>query len=292
MTQGAENDLVDIRFYTNTSLVDFVADSEPLQDLNTNTLTVDNKAILAKDIALQADADFTTHQGGGAVSAHGVVTTTVSGFMSAADKLKLDGIQDGAGLNIIDPADALELVSSGVTSLHRHPTVDATRKGFMSAAEKSKLDGIQNFADVNNVSPTDATALQSGDASLLHDHVQPSFVETFTEGVHFTTDHTGFPGITPYTGINSTTFVPSLLLTSSTPGVLIHSNSYAFQISILHAGFSHVRTYSSWISSKGLRIADVQVVAGNTGVVTLTSTIEGPSAGLIRLSCWQGAGGL
>lgn len=207
MTQGSENDLKDIRFYTNTSKIDFVDDNKPIEDLNFNVLQVDNKAIAAETIATQADTDITTHIGGSGISEHGLATTVVAGFMAPSDKLKLDGVEAEAQINILSPLDALELVSRGVTRLHTHITATSINDGLMSAADKTKLNGIQAGAQVNILTaPQVATLTSGGDANSLHTHTTPLFEEFFKAGpgtdnvppgvtYHTNVNHTGLPGV-------------------------------------------------------------------------------------------------
>ena len=294
MAQGAEFDLVDIRYYTNTSDVYFVTDNEPIEDLNTNILTVDDKAIFARDIAQQAATDFAAHQGGGGAGVHGPATPSVAGFMSAADKNKLDGIQAGASVNIISPTDALELVGKGETKLHKHPIVTSTRQGFMSAAQITKLSGIETGADVNNVSDVDAATLTNGPASnatLLHTHFQPSFTETFTEAAHFTHDHTGLPGITVYSGLNGVPWVNSVpIFTTGAYTVEIYSETFGFDISSLSGGIGHIKTSSYW-ANKLHRIEDIQIV-GNEGLITHSIQEIVPISGGVYQGVWMGAAGL
>jgi hypothetical protein len=296
MVQGVENDLLNISYYTNTSEIYFVEDNRPVVDLNKNILTVDNKAILAKTTAVQAQTDFAAHQGGGGSGVHGLATPSVAGFMSAADKIKIDGIQAGASVNIISPTDALELVGKGITTLHRHPVVDTARKGFMSFVDKVKMNGIELLADVNNISDIDATTLVGGpssNATLLHTHVQPSFTETFTQAVHFTHDHTGLPGITPYTGINTSLFNISNEITTTGPLVTeVYSQPFGFQISAMCCGIHTFGTVGAGGGYKLFQIENVQVTAGNVGVVTFSIQETIPTGGSCKLRVWLAAGGL
>ncbi|GBG11328.1 hypothetical protein PAT3040_06129 [Paenibacillus agaridevorans] len=86
-----------------------------------------------------------THVGTGG-TAHAAATTAAAGFMSAADKSKLDGIASGAN-NYTHPAN--------------HPpsiiTQDANNR-FMTDVERTKLGGIATGAQVNRVIATQAQA--------------------------------------------------------------------------------------------------------------------------------------
>lgn len=104
------------------------------------------------------------NQAGG--SLHSVATTETAGFMSAADKEKLDGISAGAGSGValtssVTPsAIGTAAIGSAETaaradhvhahgtqaggSLHAEATTSAA--GFMSADDKTKLDGVSESA--------------------------------------------------------------------------------------------------------------------------------------------------
>ena len=112
------------------------------------------------------DADYLRGQGpeafAAAVHGHDLVTQTSPGFMSAADKLKLDNIDeatdnmtgqeivaalvacgcsgDGSGtdMDMLDGKHASEFALLN----HDHLVATRTANGFMSAADKDKLDGI------------------------------------------------------------------------------------------------------------------------------------------------------
>lgn len=74
---------------------------------------------------------------------HGAATTAAAGFMSGADKTKLDGIAAGAT--------ALSIGTTGTTAAagnHTHGAVVAAgASGFMTGADKTKLDGISAGAN-------------------------------------------------------------------------------------------------------------------------------------------------
>lgn len=134
---------------------------------------------------------------GSAGSAHGVATPSVAGFMSAADKAKLDGISDGAGVpsvtSVAGKQGAVILVKGDVglgnvdnTSDASKPVSTATQNALdtkvdkvagkqlstedFTSAEKTKLSGIQAGAQVNTVTSvagkTGAVALTKADVAL------------------------------------------------------------------------------------------------------------------------------
>ena len=105
---------------------------------------------------------------------HAVATTSVAGFMSGPDKLKMDGVEAGANATVSSNSapQAVGIAASGVSSqvsradhVHAHgdqaggtlhSTATTIAAGFMSAADKSKLDGIATGATQNQ---TDAYLL-------------------------------------------------------------------------------------------------------------------------------------
>jgi hypothetical protein len=292
MVQGAEFDLIDIRFYTQTSDVDFVQDNEPVQDLNTNVLIIDDKAILARNTATQADTDFTAHQGaGGPIHANG--TTLVAGFLSVADKVKLDQIDTEAQLNILPPTDALELVGRGTTVLHEHPEVTDSAGGYMSVSLKSKLDGIQTGAQVNNITQPQADLLTAiggvQDANSLHSHVTPVFVETFDAGDHAATDHTGLPGVVPFSGLTKSTFAIGPSQTG--PGITIWNRVYSFTPHTVAAGFAEIKDFGGWGLLEAFTMAGISI---SQPTKTVTISIQGKEAGAggdFLFRAWQMASG-
>jgi len=296
MAQGAENDLKDIRYYTNTSMVDFVDDSKPIEDLNFNTLRVDNKAIQAESIATAADADLTAHIGGSGASEHGVVTTVEAGFMSAADKLKMDGLQAEAQINILSPLDALELVSGGVTRLHTHITATSINDGLMSAADKSKLNGIQAGAQVNILTdPQVATLTGGGNANSLHTHVTPTFFETFragpgTDGVppgvtyHTNIDHSALPGVPgAFMGFTKVPFRLSPVIENFINNPAFNStvvfdfdySPFLSDLAIVGAGLAEIHDKSGWGLTETFYINDVSK-SGLVGTVVFQVRANDP----------------
>jgi hypothetical protein len=134
-------------------------------------------------------------------NAHGVVTTSTAGFMSAADKTKLDGVAEGAGIvasvgagngltgggaianpslavgagtGITVDADAVLINRSVVDAWYTpavhvgqggvaHAAATPSVNGFMSAADKTKLDGLTQGGIVNTV--TAGNGLTGGGSS-------------------------------------------------------------------------------------------------------------------------------
>jgi hypothetical protein len=294
MAQGAELDLADIRFYTEATPVQFVRDNEPFEDLNANILLVDNKAILARDTAIQVASDLTAHIGSSGVSEHAVGTTSTAGFISVADKAKLDSIDEGAQVNTLPPTDALELISRKETTLHLHPTVTPTAPGFMGTAEKTKLDGIEPLAQVNNISNADAATLtNASNADALHTHGFSAGSETFTEAVHFTTNHAGLPGVTGFPGFSTSEnfFVSSELIgAGGSGGSATFPKTYSFTVQSVTAGFAEIKDRGGWGANEQFLITDIVISGGNTVTVSFEVTPgTAGGGGDMNFRVWQGA---
>jgi hypothetical protein len=103
-------------------------------------------------------------------------TTSASGSMSAADKSKLDGIANGAQVNV--PTNLAQGTRTTTTvpvtsSTGTTATLDIATgflAGVMSSADKAKLDGIA--ANANNYSLPKATSTVLGGVELFSDTVQ------------------------------------------------------------------------------------------------------------------------
>lgn len=294
MVQGAENDLADIRFFTVESPVIFNRDNDPFNNLNNNSLIVDNKAILARDTAVQAQIDLAAHIGTGGVPEHAGATPALSGFLPTADKTKLDFIQAGAQLNILAPVDAIELISRKPTTLHKHLPATAVNDGFLSAVAKTKLDTIELAAQVNNLTPAQAATLTSGgNADTEHTHNFVGTAETFTEAVHLITDHAGIPGIGGFTGFIKVPYEsgPSQV----NPGVTVFTKSYDVtdsftSLHVVTAGLSHITDFGWWGRDETFLVTGVSVV-GTDGIVTY-EVVQGGGSGDMQMRCWQGGYGL
>lgn len=291
MTQGAENDLLDIRFYQEATPVQGTIaggpDNEPITDINLNTLTVDNKAIFARNTADQVTLDLSNHIGAVGPGEHASATTTLDGFLSAADKLKLDSVQARAQINFISPNDELSLVSRKDTILHLHP-IATSQDGFMSAVDKVRLNGIEAGAQVNNITLADAAILSgAGFADALHTHDHSPGSETFTEAVHFATSHVGVTGVPGFPGFaTAESFFISNIVGDDT--IEIFSHTYSFAPEIIATDFRS-RFIRDWDFSENFIIEDVQI-SGFNGIVT-HGQVPALGGGFSTNSVWQGAFG-
>ncbi|MGG1643035.1 hypothetical protein ACIFQM_17590 [Paenibacillus sp. NRS-1782] len=110
---------------------------------------------------MQSDKDNWNSKASG-VHTHANATPTMPGFESAADKTKLDGIEEGAN-NYVHPAThppsiiVQDTSNRFVTDAEKAAwnakaettTASPAAKGLMSSADKTKLDGVESGAEVN-----------------------------------------------------------------------------------------------------------------------------------------------
>ena len=88
------------------------------------------------------------------VPSYSAATTSANGLMSSTDKAKLDGIDSGAEVNVIETVKvngtALTVTSKAVdVTVPSYSAATTSANGLMSSTDKSKLDGIEASADVN-----------------------------------------------------------------------------------------------------------------------------------------------
>lgn len=114
----------------------------------TGTNPVQGKAVYSA-LATKSNTDHT----------HSVATQSANGFLSSADKTKLDGISAGANKITVDTAISAtstnpvqnKIISSALASKsdtgHTHDIATTTANGFMSSTDKTKLDGIADNAN-------------------------------------------------------------------------------------------------------------------------------------------------
>lgn len=109
----------------------------------------------------------------------GLVTPGAHGFMSAADKSKIDAIQDGAAavtssLPTNEGVGSAAVVGTATTAaradhVHAMPALATTAAdGFMSKEDKAKLNGVESGAQVNTVT---SVAGKTGAVTLTIDNV-------------------------------------------------------------------------------------------------------------------------
>ena len=103
----------------------------------------------------QADARYAAIAHVGATgSAHGAATTAAAGFMSSADKTKLNGIAPGAQVNVGTDLSVTYFglsarISSSTGANDDILAATTTTAGLMSAPDKAKLDAVEAGAQVN-----------------------------------------------------------------------------------------------------------------------------------------------
>jgi hypothetical protein len=134
----------------------------PTAAVNNSTTQLATTAFVNAEIA--SDAAPIAHVGSTG-AAHGAVSTTINGFMSAADKVKLNGIADGATVGsgtITSVTGTAPIVSSGGTA----PAISISAAtisaaGSLSAEDKVKLNGIADGANTVFASGTKIAFFQA-----------------------------------------------------------------------------------------------------------------------------------
>lgn len=135
VTEGVSN-----LYYTNAR----AAAAAPVQSVNGQTGAVDLSGSYAP----------LSHVGSGGTAHADVVAGGAAGFMTGADKTKLDGIAAGAQVNV--PTNLTTATSATTLTVNSDTGTDATLPaattsvaGVMTAADKTKLDGIASGATAN-----------------------------------------------------------------------------------------------------------------------------------------------
>lgn len=174
---------------------------------------------------------------------HAIATTIANGFMSSADKTKLDSVTAGAAVASVSGSAPIQS-SGGTTPSISIVAATSLAAGSMSAADKAKLDGMTAGAAVASVSGTapivssggttpaisitPATTGAAGSMSaadkMAIDSLAPTASPTFAE-INLTQGHVVFPATqVPSANANTLddyeegTWTPTL--TCSTPGDL------------------------------------------------------------------------
>jgi hypothetical protein len=141
---------------------------------------------------------------------HSNSTTTENGFMSSADKTKLNGIEDNANnytLEIHDNAKhstnyaSETLVNNHIGSTDGHPIASTTNDGFISSIDKTKLNGIEDNANNYTLETHDNAKHSTNYASetLVNNHIGSTdghpIASTTNDGFISSIDKTKLNGI-------------------------------------------------------------------------------------------------
>jgi hypothetical protein len=137
------------------------------------------------DVSAASLRDRTTHTGVQAISSvtglqtaldgkaaaghsHSEATTAAAGFMSSADKTKLNSIDSVALLNRVNHtgAQAISTITGLQTAIdgkastgHAHSEATTSAGGFMSSADKTKLDALNSATLLDRANHTGAQAI-------------------------------------------------------------------------------------------------------------------------------------
>ena len=111
----------------------------------------------AKKVSNKLTIGSSTYDGSAALTAP-TATQSAAGLLSAADKVKLDGIASGAQVNAVTGVKGnaettyrtgnVNLTPANIgaaTSGHTHSAATTSAAGFMSASDKTKLDGLKAY---------------------------------------------------------------------------------------------------------------------------------------------------
>ena len=196
------------------SLINIIDGTTPASDIQVpaanvvgaGTAATANTGTSAGDVPTVAQADV---RYSAAAHVHDAAAAGVAGFMSGADKVKLDGVEAGAQVNVGTNLNAgyspfaVNLVPSTGVGVDVNPATSVFA-GVMAAADKVKLDSIAPGAQVNpattasRADPSGTTVLQ---AAAMNDH-------------RVSADHDGryaligaaWPGVYGGTDVNNITF--------------------------------------------------------------------------------------
>jgi len=141
------------------SLINIIDGTTPASDIQVpaanvvgaGTAATANTGTSAGDVPTVAQADV---RYSAAAHVHDAAAAGVAGFMSGADKVKLDGVEAGAQVNVGTNLNAdyspfaVNLVPSTGVGVDVNPATSVFA-GVMAAADKVKLDGVEAGAQVN-----------------------------------------------------------------------------------------------------------------------------------------------
>ena len=205
----------------------------PTAAVGTNTTQLATTEFVNAEIA--NDATPISHVGTGGTQ-HAAATTLVAGFMSAADKTKLDGVASGATANtgtVTGVTATAPVVSSGGTAPVISITAATTSAaGSMSAADKTKLDGIAAGATANTGTVTGVTGtapiVSSGGTAPA---ISISAATTIAAGSMSAADKSKLDGIAAGAQVNTVTSVNgqtgAVTVTGAVAGGAMYENSQA-----------------------------------------------------------------
>jgi len=266
MVQGADGDLVDIRLYEEDTPVHYVRDNEPLEDLNLNILTVDAKAILARDLSIVTQADLVAHIGSSGISTtyvelpHGTVSNgpfVVGELVDGDTSLATGTIKDVLASSLIvgdisgGPFQDSELLTGGTSGatattsaapvdVPEHADATSGSSGFMSSADYVKLSRVQNEAQLNVMSPLDAIELISRKSTTLHRHIAAT---TSVDGFLTAANKTKLDSVETGAEVNNISDANATTLTNGSNADALHSHGYApgseTFTELVHAGTDH-----------------------------------------------------
>ena len=199
----------------------------------------------ANDIQVGVLATDAQHGARGGGTQHIVATTSVAGFLSAADKTKLDGIATGATANVLSSTTPAAVGTGAVgvgTTVARadhvhdhgnqaggslHAVATTSVAGFLSAADKLKLDGIAPGSTptplaTTNPLPVGTVAIGTGVTAARDDHVHAHGDQAGgTLHAVATTSVAGFLSAADKTKLDGiATGATALALSSSTPAAV------------------------------------------------------------------------
>lgn len=190
--------------------------------VGTNTTQIATTAFVNAEIA--NDATPISHVGSTGES-HGLSTSLVNGFMSSADKIKIDGIEASAN-NYIHPASHSPSIITQdsnnrfVTDAEKTTwnakastgVATTSTNGLMSSTDKTKIDGIASGAEVNqnafsNIVVSGQTTVAADTKTDTLTLVAGSNVAIITNATTDTITISSTDTNTTYTGSNGITLV-------------------------------------------------------------------------------------
>jgi hypothetical protein len=253
------------------------------------------------DVSAASLRDRTTHTGVQAISSvtglqtaldgkaaaghsHSEATTAAAGFMSSADKTKLNSIDSVALLNRVNHtgAQAISTITGLQTAIdgkastgHAHSEATTSAGGFMSSADKTKLDALNSATLLDRANHTGAqaivtvTGLQGAldtKAATTHTHANAS---TTVPGFMSDVDKTKLDGISA----GATAYVhpanhPASIITQDASNRFVTDAEKAAWGAKQPAG-----TYATGTgTASGTNTGDQTTITGNAGSATTLST--------------------